>query len=101
VPERATARGAGEPNSATVDASLPRDATTDPAHARAKPIASPWLTYAEAAPQLGLTEGAVKVAVHRLRSRYRELLRAEVAKTVATPSEVDEELQHLIAVLTA
>src|SRR6266404_3695998 len=59
------------------------------------------LSYAEAAPQLGLTEGAVKVAVHRLRSRYRELLRAEVAKTVATPSEVDEELQHLIAVLTA
>ena len=59
------------------------------------------LSYAEVAPQLGLTEGAVKVAVHRLRSRYRELLRAEIAKTVATPGEVDEELQHLIAVLTA
>jgi RNA polymerase sigma factor (sigma-70 family) len=59
------------------------------------------LSYAEVAPQLGLTEGAVKVAVHRLRGRYRELLRAEIAKTVATPGEVDEELQHLIAVLTA
>ena len=59
------------------------------------------LSYAEVAARLGLTEGAVKVAVHRLRNRYRELLRAEVAKTVATPGEVDEELQHLIAVLTA
>jgi len=59
------------------------------------------LSYAELALQLGLTEGAVKVAVHRLRGRYRELLRAEIAKTVATPGEVDEELQHLIAVLTA
>ena len=59
------------------------------------------LSYAEVAPQLGLTEGAVKVAVHRLRGRYRELLRAEIAKTVATPGEVDEELQHLIAVLAA
>jgi len=59
------------------------------------------LSYADMAPQLGLTEGAVKVAVHRLRGRYRELLRAEIAETVATPGEVDEELQHLIAVLTA
>ena len=59
------------------------------------------LAYTAVAPQLGLTEGAVKVAVHRLRSRYRELLRAEIAKTVATPGEVDEELQHLIAVLAA
>jgi RNA polymerase sigma factor (sigma-70 family) len=59
------------------------------------------LSYAEVAPQLGLTEGAVKVAVHRLRGRYRELLRAEIAKTVASPGEVDEELQHLIAVLAA
>jgi len=59
------------------------------------------LSYAEVAPQLGLTEGAVKVAVHRLRGRYRERLRAEVGKTVATPGEVNEELQHLIAVLTA
>jgi RNA polymerase sigma-70 factor (ECF subfamily) len=59
------------------------------------------LSYAEVAPRLGLTEGAVKVAVHRLRGRYRELLRAEVAKTVATPGEVDEELRHLMAVLSA
>jgi RNA polymerase sigma-70 factor (ECF subfamily) len=59
------------------------------------------LSYAAVAQRLGLTEGAVKVAVHRLRARYRELLRAEIAETVATPGEVDEELQHLISVLTA
>jgi RNA polymerase sigma-70 factor (ECF subfamily) len=58
------------------------------------------VSYAEVARQLELTEGAVKVAVHRLRGRYRELLRAEISETVATPGEVDEELQHLIAVLT-
>jgi RNA polymerase sigma factor (sigma-70 family) len=58
------------------------------------------LCYAEVAPQLGLSEGAIKVAVYRLRARYRELLRAEIAQTVATPGEVDEELQHLISVLT-
>lgn len=57
------------------------------------------LSYAEAASRLGLKEGALKVAVHRLRGRYRELLRAEIAKTVATSGEVDEELQHLMAVL--
>ncbi len=57
-------------------------------------------SYAKVAQQLGLTEGAIKVAVHRLRGRYRELLRAEIGETVATPGEVDEELQHLIAVLT-
>jgi len=59
------------------------------------------LSYADTAKQLGLSEGAVKVAVHRIRSRYRELLRAAIGETVATPGEVDEELQHLIAVLTA
>jgi RNA polymerase sigma-70 factor (ECF subfamily) len=59
------------------------------------------LAYSGAAQQLKLTEGAIKVAVHRLRGRYRALLRAEIAKTVATPGEVDEELQHLVEVLTA
>jgi RNA polymerase sigma factor (sigma-70 family) len=48
---------------------------------------------------LGLTEGAVKVAVHRLRSRFRGAVRAEVAETVATPGEVDEELRCLMAAL--
>ena len=48
-----------------------------------------------------MTEGAVKVAVHRLRQRYRQLLREEIANTVATPAEVDEEMHHLFAVLAA
>ena len=47
-----------------------------------------------------MTEGAVKVAVHRLRQRYRELLRASVANTVADPLEVDGELRHLMNVLS-
>lgn len=56
-------------------------------------------SYAEAAAQLGLTDQAVKSAIHRLRQRYRELLREEIAHTVATPQEVDEEIRHLIEVL--
>jgi len=48
---------------------------------------------------LNLTEGSVKVAVHRLRQRFRELLRAEVAHTVARPEDIDGELRHLIAVV--
>ena len=57
------------------------------------------LSYAAMAEQLGMTEGAVKVAVHRLRQRYGELLRAEVAQTVTTPVEVDEELRYLVSVI--
>ena len=46
-----------------------------------------------------MTEGAVKVAVHRLRQKYRELLRAEIAQTVATQEDVDDELRFLLAAL--
>jgi len=56
--------------------------------------------YAEIAAKLGLSEGALKVAVHRLRQRYRELLREEVAHTVASPAEVDEEIRHLITIIS-
>ena len=49
--------------------------------------------------QLGLTEGTVKVAVYRLRKRFDELLRAEIAQTVATPVEVNEELRYLVSVI--
>jgi DNA-directed RNA polymerase specialized sigma24 family protein len=55
--------------------------------------------YADAAASLGTTEGAVKVAVHRLRERYRDLIRAEIAETVATPAEVEGELRYLFAAL--
>lgn len=57
--------------------------------------------YAELATRLGMNEGAVKVAVHRLRKRYRKLLRAEIAETLAEEEDVDEELHHLFAVLAA
>lgn len=55
--------------------------------------------YAELAAELGLSEGAVKVAVHRLRRRYRELLESEIAHTVASPEEVAAELQYLFRAL--
>jgi hypothetical protein len=56
--------------------------------------------YAVLAVRLGMSEGAVKVAVHRLRQRYREKLKAEIAHTVATPADVDPELRHLFRVLS-
>lgn len=55
--------------------------------------------YAEATAALRLSEGAVRVAVHRLRRRYGELLRAGIAQTVADPSEVEAEVAHLFEVL--
>jgi RNA polymerase sigma factor (sigma-70 family) len=51
------------------------------------------------AKDLGMSEGAVKQAVHRLRRRYRELLREEIAQTVATVGDVEDELRHLIGLL--
>jgi RNA polymerase sigma-70 factor (ECF subfamily) len=57
--------------------------------------------YAELARTLGSTEGAVKSAVHRLRARYRQVLREEIASTVDDDEAVDEELRHLLAVLSA
>ncbi len=55
----------------------------------------------ELAAKLGLSEGALKVAVHRLRQRYREVLRAEIAETVGDAAEVDAEMRHLATVLQA
>lgn len=55
--------------------------------------------YAPLAAKLGRTEGSVKVAVHRLRQRYRRLLHDEIAHTVAQPEEIEEEMRHLLAVL--
>ena len=56
-------------------------------------------SYAEIARDLGMTEGAVKVAVHRFRQRYRDLLRSEIASTVSSEAEVDEEIRYLFSVL--
>ncbi len=57
-------------------------------------------SYAELGARLGLKEDAVKQAVHRMRRRYRELFREEIAQTVAGPGEVDDELNYLFAVLS-
>jgi RNA polymerase sigma factor (sigma-70 family) len=69
-------------------------------------ILKPWLTgeteglsQTEAAARLSMTEGAVKVAIHRLRKRFRELVKAEVGKTVSNPAQVTEELSSLVAAL--
>jgi RNA polymerase sigma-70 factor (ECF subfamily) len=58
------------------------------------------LSCGEIAARMGLTEGAVKSHLHRLRQRYRALVREEIAQTVAEPGEVDEEIRHLIAVIS-
>ena len=65
-----------------------------------------WLAFdsepgsqGEAAARLGLNEGAVKVAIHRLRRRFRDLVRAEVSQTLPAGVSAEEELQHLIRAL--
>jgi RNA polymerase sigma factor (sigma-70 family) len=55
--------------------------------------------YAALAREMNTSEGALKVAIHRLRKRYRELFRQEIADTVADPAEVESELRYLAAVL--
>ena len=57
------------------------------------------LSYEQAAENLDMSLSAVKTAIHRLRRRYRELLRRQVAQTVSDPSEIDPEIRHLIEVL--
>jgi len=71
-------------------------------------VLKPWLvgetealSQAEAARKLGLNEGAVKVAIHRLRKRFREQVRAEIAQTVADGTDIDGELRYLVEVLSA
>lgn len=56
-------------------------------------------SQADVARELGMTENAVKQAFHRLRQRYRQLLRDEIAQTVAVPGDVEDELRHFISVL--
>jgi len=55
--------------------------------------------YGAAAEKLGVEVSSVPVLVHRLRQRYRELVRAEVAQTVSSPTELEEEMRHLFALL--
>jgi DNA-directed RNA polymerase specialized sigma24 family protein len=67
-------------------------------------VLTPFLTgagrhigYAEVGRSLGISETAAKVAAHRMRKRYRELLRAEIAQTLQRPEEIDEEVRDLFA----
>ena len=57
------------------------------------------IPYNEVAAMLNMTEGAVKVAVHRLRRRYRDLLRDEIAQTVTSEEQINEEIRDLFAAL--
>jgi len=59
------------------------------------------IPYAQAAGALGLSEPAARVAVHRLRRRYRELLRDEIVQTLSSPEQVDEEIRALFAAFSA
>jgi RNA polymerase sigma factor (sigma-70 family) len=56
--------------------------------------------YSSVAAQLGLSEGAARVAVHRLRKRFREIYREEIAQTLSEGADLNEELQHLARALT-
>lgn len=56
-------------------------------------------SYADLAAKLAMSEGALKVAIHRMRKRYGELLREQIGLTVANPAHVDEELRSLFAAL--
>jgi len=57
------------------------------------------MSYAEGASRLGMSEEALRKAVQRLRKRYQELFRQEIAQTLANPAEVEDELLHLQAVM--
>jgi RNA polymerase sigma factor (sigma-70 family) len=59
------------------------------------------ISYTDIAASTGMSEGAVRVAVHRLRRRFRELFREEISHTVARPQEIDDEVRHLLKALSA
>jgi RNA polymerase sigma factor (sigma-70 family) len=58
-------------------------------------------SQAEIATRLGMTENAIRQAFYRFRQRYQTILREEIANTVATPGDIEDELRHLITVLEA
>ena len=64
-----------------------------------EPNAPGALTCAQLGERMEISEGAIKVALHRLRQRHQALLQAEIAQTVSTPLEIEDEVRHLIDVL--
>ncbi len=93
---------------AVLDLALSRlNAETEAAAPGRFEVFRPWLTPAgptvsqgEAALELGMSEGAFKVAIHRLRKRFRELVRDEIGRTLNDDSEIEEELHHLTEALS-
>jgi RNA polymerase sigma factor (sigma-70 family) len=84
-----------------------RDEAGDASSRREFELVKPWLTgqpvdrtQADVARELNRSEGAVRVSIHRLRRRFRDLVKTEIAQTVQEPGEVGDELRHLIAVLS-
>jgi RNA polymerase sigma-70 factor (ECF subfamily) len=61
----------------------------------------PDVSYQQVARELAMTEGAVKMAVHRMRKQFGELLRAELAEVVADPAEIDDEIRYLLNCVTS
>ena len=59
----------------------------------------PQASYGELTEILGMSEGAIRTAVHRLRKRYGQCLRTEIAETVADPADTDDEVRHLLALV--
>ena len=57
--------------------------------------------YEELAEHMGVSAGALRILVYRMRRRYRDLVRAEIAETVASPEEIDDEIRFLMAVLSS
>src|SRR5262249_37712235 len=62
-------------------------------------LGQPDVPYADLSRQMETSEGALRVSIHRLRKRYRDLLRAEIEETVADPAEVEGELRFLATAL--
>jgi hypothetical protein len=58
------------------------------------------MPYAQAATRAGMSEGALRVAVHRLRRRFREVFRQEIVHTVVGPDDIEAEVRHLLSVLS-
>ncbi|MEA1951619.1 MAG: sigma-70 family RNA polymerase sigma factor [Planctomycetota bacterium] len=88
---------AGRRNRADPDS----DKTPEEPARQALPLTSATPTYQEVGKELDMSEGAVKVAVHRLRRRYRKLLVEEIARTIDGPETLENELRDLMAALSS
>ena len=100
--------GSGRRHSSNAPSARWRASSRQPGKPEQFETLKPWLlgevdslSQPAAASRLGMTEGAAKVAIHRLRRRFRELVKAEIARTVGDAAQVQEELQYLVEVLAS